>query len=92
MNFNFGDNQAGQPIMKKGLKSKVLKRSIKLDGHKTSITLEEDFWTALKEIAATQNAGISELVATVDRSRKHANLSSSLRLYVLDYYQQLARK
>ena len=78
--------------MNKGRKSKVLKRSIVLDGHKTSISLEEDFWTALKEIAATQNAGISELVATVDHGRKHANLSSSLRLYVLDYYQRLARK
>jgi predicted DNA-binding ribbon-helix-helix protein len=78
--------------MKKRRKSKVLKRSIAFDGHKTSISLEEDFWTALKEIAATRNARISELVATVDRGRKHANLSSSLRLYVLDYYQQLARK
>ena len=78
--------------MNKDRKSKVLKRSIVLDGRKTSITLEEDFWTALKEIAATQNVRVSELVATVDRSRKHANLSSSLRLYVLDYYQQLARK
>jgi predicted DNA-binding ribbon-helix-helix protein len=78
--------------MNKDRKSKVLKRSIVLDGRKTSITLEEDFWTALKEIAATQNVRVSELVATVDRSRKHANLSSSLRLYVLAYYQQLARK
>ena len=78
--------------MNKDRKSKVLKRSIVLDGHKTSISLEEDFWTALKEIAATQNARISELVATVDRTRKHGNLSSSLRLYVLDYYQQSARK
>ena len=78
--------------MKKGRKSKVVKRSVAFDGRKTSITLEEEFWTALREIAATQNARISELVATVDRSRNHANLSSSLRLHVLDYYQQLARK
>ena len=73
-------------------KSKVLKRSVFINGHKTSISLEEDFWTALGAIAATQNASISEVVTVIDRDRKHDNLSSAIRLYVLDYYRQLARK
>ena len=71
-------------------KSKVLKRSVVINGHKTSISLEEDFWTALGAIAATQNASISEVVTVIDRDRKHDNLSSAIRLYVLDYYRQLA--
>ena len=73
-------------------KSKVLKRSVVINGHKTSISLEQDFWMALGEIAATQNASISEFVTVIDRDRKHDNLSSAIRLYVLDYYQQLAWK
>ena len=73
-------------------KSKVLKRSVVINGHKTSISLEQDFWMALGEIAATQNASISEVVTVIDRDRKHDNLSSAIRLYVLDYYRQLAGK
>ena len=70
-------------------KSKVLKRSVVINGRKTSISLEQDFWMALGEIAATQNASISEVVTVIDRDRKHDNLSSAIRLYVLDYYRQL---
>jgi len=73
-------------------KSKVLKRSVVINGRKTSISLEQDFWMALGEIAATQNASISEVVTVIDRDRKHDNLSSAIRLYVLDYYRQLAGK
>jgi predicted DNA-binding ribbon-helix-helix protein len=47
---------------------------------------------ALGEIAATQNASISEVVTVIDRDRKHDNLSSAIRLYLLDYYRQLAGK
>jgi len=70
-------------------KSLLLKRSIKLDGHKTSVTLESAFWTAFKEIAAAQGTTLSHLVATIDSERRkhhHANLSSAIRLFVLNYY------
>ena len=60
-----------------------------IDGHQTSVSLEEDFWVALREISAAQGVGISELAATIDHDREHANLSSAIRLYVLDYYQRL---
>ena len=70
-------------------KSKVVKRSVMIDGHQTSVSLEDDFWVALHEISAAQGVGISELAATIDHGREHANLSSAIRLYVLDYYQRL---
>jgi predicted DNA-binding ribbon-helix-helix protein len=73
-------------------KSTVVKRSIAIDGHLTSITLEDDFWTALQEISAAKGVRVSELVATIDHGREHANLSSAIRLYVLDYYQRSSRK
>ncbi|MCB9991287.1 MAG: ribbon-helix-helix domain-containing protein [Rhodospirillales bacterium] len=59
------------------------KRSIKIQGHATSISLEEEFWTELKEIAATQKRPVSHLVAEIDKKRGRKNLSSALRLYVL---------
>jgi predicted DNA-binding ribbon-helix-helix protein len=50
---------------------------------------EDDFWVALHEISAAQGVGISELAATIDHGREHANLSSAIRLYILDYYRRL---
>jgi predicted DNA-binding ribbon-helix-helix protein len=75
-------------------KSPVRKRSIMLDGHKTSVTLEDAFWDAFKEIATTQGTTASHLIATLDnerRERLHANLSSAVRLFVLDYYRSRCR-
>ncbi|RYH47858.1 MAG: aryl-sulfate sulfotransferase [Alcaligenaceae bacterium] len=66
--------------------STILKRSVVLDGHKTSVSLEEEFWTSLKEIASSQKRTVAELVFAIDRDRKTGNLSSTLRLYVLGYY------
>jgi predicted DNA-binding ribbon-helix-helix protein len=51
-------------------KSLVRKRSIKLDGHKTSVTIEDPFWTAFKEIAAAQRTPVSQLIATIDSERR----------------------
>ena len=75
-----------RPAVQK-LVSSVRKRSIGLSGHKTSVSLEEAFWTALKEIAASRDATLSDLVSSIDSERKGANLSSALRLHVLSYYQ-----
>jgi predicted DNA-binding ribbon-helix-helix protein len=64
-----------------------MKRSIVLEGHKTSVSLEDAFWDALKDIAKWKRKTVAELVSSVNLHRNHANLSSALRLFVLDYYQ-----
>lgn len=68
------------------IKSPVVKRSIVIAGHKTSVSLEDAFWDALKEIAMVRNATLSEVVAGIDASRSQGNLSSAIRLFVLDHY------
>ena len=70
------------------MKSLVMKRSVIIGGHKTSVSLEEAFWSALKEIAAMRNASLSELVATIDTERELGNLSSAIRLFVLNFYRE----
>ncbi|MGY8681205.1 ribbon-helix-helix domain-containing protein [Bradyrhizobium sp. UFLA05-153] len=72
------------------MKSPVVKRSIVVGGHKTSVSLEEAFWTALKEIARRRNMTLSDLVGEIDRNRQQGNLSSAIRLYVLDYFKNRA--
>ena len=66
--------------------SQVLKRSINIAGHRTSVHLEDAFWSALREIAATRKIPLSDLVSTIDNERQHGNLSSTIRLFVLNYY------
>jgi len=68
------------------MKSPVVKRSIVIAGHKTSVSLEDAFWKGLKEIAAERSVTLSELVASIDSDRQHGNLSSGIRLFVLDHY------
>lgn len=68
------------------MKSPVIKRSIVIAGHKTSVSLEDAFWKGLKEIANSRNMTLSEVVATIDADRRHGNLSSGIRLFVLDHY------
>jgi predicted DNA-binding ribbon-helix-helix protein len=68
------------------MKSQVIKRSIVIAGHKTSVSLEEAFWRSLKDIARDRGTTLSELVASIDSNRRHGNLSSAIRLFVLDHY------
>ena len=68
------------------MKSPVSKRSIVIAGHKTSVSLEEAFWKGLKEIALSRRATLSDLVAAIDSERQLGNLSSAIRLFVLDHY------
>jgi predicted DNA-binding ribbon-helix-helix protein len=68
------------------MSSPVVKRSIIVAGHKTSVSLEDAFWQSLKEIAATRQLTLSDLVATIDNGRHHDNLSSAIRLFVLEHY------
>ena len=68
------------------MKSAVAKRSIVVAGHKTSIALEDAFWNGLKEIALARRTTLSGLVAEIDAERRYGNLSSAIRLFVLDHY------
>lgn len=68
------------------MKSPVVKRSIVIAGHKTSVSLEDAFWQGLKEIADERSMTLSDLVSSIDTDRRHGNLSSAIRLFVLDHY------
>ena len=70
------------------MKSPVVKRSIVIAGHKTSVSLEDAFWRGLKEIATGRGMTLSEMVAAIDTDRKHGNLSSAIRLFVLTHYRE----
>jgi predicted DNA-binding ribbon-helix-helix protein len=72
------------------MKSPVVKRSIVIAGHKTSVSLEDAFWKGLKEIASARNMILSDLVASIDGGRRQGNLSSAIRLFVLDHYRSQA--
>jgi predicted DNA-binding ribbon-helix-helix protein len=68
------------------MKSSVIKRSIVIAGHKTSVSLENGFWDGLKVIAAERDMTLSDIVASIDDGRNAGNLSSAIRLFVLDFY------
>jgi predicted DNA-binding ribbon-helix-helix protein len=66
------------------MKSPIVKRSIVIGGHKTSVSLEDAFWRGLKDIAHDRHATLSNMVAEIDKTRQQSNLSSAIRLFVLD--------
>ena len=68
--------------------SSVIKRSVIRNGHKSSISLEDQFWDALREIADHEHMAISALVATIDHGRTTNNLSSAIRVFVLDHFRR----
>ncbi len=63
------------------------KRSLTLKGHRTSISLEDAFWIALNDVAEKEDKSTSELVEMIDENRGEAGLSSTIRIYILKYYQ-----
>ncbi len=71
------------------MNSLVVKRSIVIAGHKTSVSLEDAFWKALKEVAAARGLTLSQLIGTIDSEHASSNLSSAIRLFVLDYYRTM---
>ena len=71
------------PCERDPMNSKIAKRSIVIAGHKTSVSIEKQFWRALKEIARDQRMSLSTIVLNIKTGRQ-GNLSSSIRLYVLD--------
>jgi predicted DNA-binding ribbon-helix-helix protein len=62
----------------------IVKRSIAISGHRTSVSLEEAFWRELKDLAKRRSQSVSALVAAIDAERKSANLSSAIRVFVLE--------
>ncbi len=72
--------------------SPIAKRSIVIAGHKTSVSLEDEFWKALREIAGGRDMTVSELVATIAADRQNGNLSSTIRLFVLGQYRDQIAK
>jgi predicted DNA-binding ribbon-helix-helix protein len=73
------------------MNSTVIKRSIKLDGRKTSISLEDAFWRGLKDIASSQSVTISNLVGAINAKRQQRNLSSAIRIFVLEHHRNKDR-
>jgi predicted DNA-binding ribbon-helix-helix protein len=74
------------------MKSVVTKLSIVIDGRKTNFRLEDAFWTALKEIAHYQRITPSNLVVSITVTRKQSNLSSAIRGFVLEYFQNEGKR
>ena len=69
------------------MRNGIRKRSVVISGRKTSVSVEDEFWHGLKEIAFARNIKLGILVSEIDSTRQHANLSSAIRLFVLDFYQ-----
>ena len=72
------------------MRSSVVKRSVIVGKHKTSVSLEGEFWTGVKEIAASRRITCSTLLSELNEHRQSANLSSAIRLFVLQFYQEQA--
>ena len=67
------------------MKSAIIKRSVSLAGHKTSISLEDAFWNYLKEVAERRGVSVSVIVAEIQAQDRQTNLSSAIRLFVLEH-------
>jgi predicted DNA-binding ribbon-helix-helix protein len=84
-----GNTVGGSYIVHKSL---VVKRSVVLAGHKTSVSLEDAFWNSLREIARSQGMTLSSLLTTIDSDRHQGNLSSAIRLFVLQSFRDQLSK
>lgn len=76
--------------MTKAIKSTVAKRSVVIGGHKTSVSLEEPFWNEVRSIAEATGVSVSGLLQTIDSQRQNANLSSAIRVFVLQHWRDQA--
>jgi predicted DNA-binding ribbon-helix-helix protein len=73
-------------------KSRVVRRSVAVSGQKTSVTLEDEFWRSLRDIAYSRQTTLSALLTSIDCERYHRNFSSAIRLFVLHWYLQALSK
>lgn len=72
--------------------SRPVKRSLTLGGHRTSVTLEDEFWQGFKEAAAEKSIGINALAMEIDAARgMETGLATAIRLYVLSHYKEKLR-
>jgi len=71
------------------MKSPIVKRSVFVSRHKTSISLEDEFWISLREIAGERRQTVSKLLTDINAERKFANLSSAIRMFVPRHYREL---
>jgi len=76
--------------MRSTAKSAVAKRSVVIGGHKTSVSLEEPFWNEVRAIAEAEQVSVSNLLRRIDLERHNANLSSAIRVYVLQHVREQA--
>ena len=72
--------------------SRPVKRSFKIGGHPTSISLEQPFWDALKDVAASENQPVSALISQIDAHRGSSVLSSAVRMWLLAHYRARAHR
>jgi predicted DNA-binding ribbon-helix-helix protein len=72
------------------MKSSIIKHSVVIGGHKTSVSLEQPFWSAVRELAESRAMTISDLLREIDQNRRNANLSSAVRVFVLENVRQNA--
>ena len=79
-NDNNGEGRSRRPV----------KRSVRIAGHSTSVSLEDEFWQALRDIARERGQSLSALLTEVDRGRQGRSLASACRIYVLQYFQKRA--
>ena len=85
--MNRQDKQVGQTVA-----SPIRKRSVKVAGHETSVTLEDPFWQALREIAAEREITTSTLLNSIASKRGESNLSSAVRVFVLEHFRAARQK
>ena len=69
------------------MKSAIIRRSIRIHGRKTSVSLENEFWNGLREIADRENTSVSVLVDRINEERDNVNLSSAIRIFVYEHFQ-----
>jgi len=72
--------------------SSVCKRSVVVGGHNTSVSLEDEFWQGLREIASVRHTTLSKLLTEIELNCRQSNLSSQIRVFVFDYYRTLRER
>lgn len=66
------------------MKSSIRRRTVRIGGHQTGVSVEDAFWADLKKIAYAQQVTLTDLIANIDKTRRHRSLSSAIRLFVFE--------
>lgn len=65
------------------------KHTVVINGHNTSVFVEDDFWIELKKISSEKKISLSELISSIDQDKEKSNLSSAIRLYILNHIRKI---